>query len=173
MYYINNSSCCYSFTLLFLWGFAGSEKVIHTCLLLIKYYKMISIIHQALERRIPNFIHLWWLMIMFSMRCKERSNALSVITCFKLTYITVNSPNTGTHSAGHFWDNFLSLAAAFMCLKTICFRTLYLIYRCDSRLSQRDVIAGFSCQWLLFCYFHLSKLVQISQRNGTIDQKPC
>ena len=116
VYYINNSSCCYSFTLLFLWGFAGSEKVIHTCLLLIKYYKMISIIHQALERRIPNFIHLWWLMIMFSMRCKERSNALSVITCFKLTYITVNSLNTGTHSAGHFWDNFLSLLLLPLCV---------------------------------------------------------
>ena len=48
-------------------------------------------------------------MIMFSMRCKERGNALSIIIYFQLTYVSANSPNTGAHSAGHFYDNFLSL----------------------------------------------------------------
>lgn len=51
VYYINNPFCYYSFTPLFLWGSTGPEKVIHICLLLIKYYKGTSIIHQIGPRQ--------------------------------------------------------------------------------------------------------------------------
>lgn len=102
VYYINNSSCYYSFTPLFLWGSAGPEKVIHICLLLIKYYKGTSIIHQALDRRISNFIYLWWLMIMFSMRCKERCNALSIIIYFNLPTLQQTAQIQGHTQLGTF-----------------------------------------------------------------------
>lgn len=155
--YINNSSCYYSFTPLFLRVLLALKSYPYICCLLniIKGHLLFT---QTSDGRISNFLSTcdgWWLCSAWDVR----RDAMPYQLLFISTYLHYSKqPKYGAHSAGHFRITSCLICCHLYVSEKHAIPKHYLIYRCDSRLSRHNVIIDFSCQWLLFCHCHLSKL---------------